>query len=73
VKLTLKGTLCPGDKVRGKFKPLIPNPEPAGTMAETVMGVEPALLRATGMVVDWPTNTKPDHIWSGLQRSPSVP
>ena len=68
--MTLMGTLCPGDKMRGKFTPLIPNPEPAGMMDETVMAVEPVFVRAAGMVVVWPTNTSPNHIWLGLHLSP---
>ena len=72
LKLTLMGTLWPGGMVRGKFTPLILNPEPAGMMDETVMGVEPLLMRAVGIVMVWPTNTKPAHIWSGLQLSPCV-
>jgi len=71
--LTLMGTLWPGGKVRGKFMPLILNPEPAGMIDDTVMAVEPVLMRAAGIVVVWPTNTKPNHIWLGRQTNPCVP
>ena len=73
LKLTLKGTLCPEDKVRGKLKPLMSKPEPAGLRAETVIGVEPSFVRVAGVVVVWPTNTKPNHIWPGLQLSVPAP
>jgi hypothetical protein len=37
LKLTLKGTSCPGERVSGKLNPLMLNPEPTSLTAETVI------------------------------------
>jgi hypothetical protein len=59
VKVTEKGFVCPGDKVRGKVSPLILKPRPVTVACLTVTLVPPELTRATDCVMLAPTFTLP--------------
>src|SRR5437588_13112522 len=59
VNVTLNVTACPGLSVAGGFTPLMLNPDPLGTIEDTVIALPPELVRVSES--DWldPVGTLP--------------
>lgn len=66
LKVTVKEVLCPAVKVKGKERPLKPNPAPLAAAAEIVRLVPPVLVRVSDKFVLLPAWTLPNVRLVGL-------
>ena len=59
VKLTVKAVDFPGANVRGKARPLTPNPVPGPLICVMLRLAPPAFVKVTACELVWPTVTVP--------------
>lgn len=71
-KATLKVTLCPAPRVKGKVSPLIENPAPVVWSAERVTFRERMFVSTTGTVDTVPSGTWPNDTIEGLAATASL-
>lgn len=72
VNVTLKVTLCPAARVKGRAGPLVENPLPVVVIAERVKSPERAFVSTTGTVALVPIATLPNDAMEGLAVTASL-